>query len=365
MNKQCVNCPGRTDHDTADCKTFGPHSAAQIQIWREAFEEAEKSAGRSVEQDESGDYIDPTVFFGWFGFVTEFSGSSNKPRPEFLALAESCGARITGKPDGSEPIEVVFPIEAWRAFDAAMLAAAPAVKAEQVPTPEFIWVRLLEALAGDNGGAFTASTDDYREAKPALVQLIAAGFFHDDADSLDGDIWTVAAGEQGEAAARFASCSDAYAVLSDVLNRVFERDDQAYDRNAERLTAEALGTGSGINMAATSIDELFDETPSRPAAGSAVEEVEVVAYLHERSGAAATADNVRVVEEGSVSSGYTIRLMTVAQHERIVAALSAQQSAHVSVPRELLERLEHVTRQLAPHLQCHADLIALLNGGEA
>jgi len=101
--------------------------------------------------------------------------------------------------------------------------SAPTVKAEQAPTPEFVWVRLLEALAGDNGCPFTASTDDYREAKPALVQLIAAGFFCDDADSLDGDIWTIAAGEQSEAAARFASCADAYAVLSDVLNRVFER----------------------------------------------------------------------------------------------------------------------------------------------
>jgi hypothetical protein len=30
------------------------------------------------------------------------------------------------------------------------------------------------------------------------------------------------------------------------------------------------------------------------------------------------------------------------------------------VPRELLERLEHVTRNLAPHLKCHADLTALL-----
>lgn len=109
----------------------------------------------------------------------------------------------------------------------ANLLAVTAVKAEQVPTPEFVWVRLLEALHGDNGGAFTASTDDYREAKPALVQLIAAGFFRDDADSLDGDIWAVAAGEQGEAAARFASCPDAYAVLSDVLNRVFDRPDEA------------------------------------------------------------------------------------------------------------------------------------------
>ena len=35
---------------------------------------------------------------------------------EFLNLAEQCGARITGKPNGSEPIEIVFSIEAWRRF---------------------------------------------------------------------------------------------------------------------------------------------------------------------------------------------------------------------------------------------------------
>lgn len=39
---------------------------------------------------------------------------------KFLELAEQCGARITGKPDGSEPIEIVFSIPAWRKFDATV-----------------------------------------------------------------------------------------------------------------------------------------------------------------------------------------------------------------------------------------------------
>lgn len=42
-----------------------------------------------------------------------------KPRPELLALAEQCGAVLTGKPDGSESITIVFTIEAWRKFDNA------------------------------------------------------------------------------------------------------------------------------------------------------------------------------------------------------------------------------------------------------
>jgi hypothetical protein len=43
-----------------------------------------------------------------------------EPRREFLALAEQCGAKLTGKPDGSESVTVVFTVEAWRAFDAAV-----------------------------------------------------------------------------------------------------------------------------------------------------------------------------------------------------------------------------------------------------
>lgn len=41
-----------------------------------------------------------------------------KPCPELLAMAETCGAKITGKPDGSEPISIVFTPEAWRMFSA-------------------------------------------------------------------------------------------------------------------------------------------------------------------------------------------------------------------------------------------------------
>ena len=42
-----------------------------------------------------------------------------------------------------------------------------------------------------------------------------------------------------------------------------ELDDQAFDRNAERLTFQALGPGAGINPEATSIDDIFiDEAPA-------------------------------------------------------------------------------------------------------
>ena len=46
-----------------------------------------------------------------------------KARPELLAKAQQAGAVLTGKPDSTERITVMFSIEAWRAFDAALLAA--------------------------------------------------------------------------------------------------------------------------------------------------------------------------------------------------------------------------------------------------
>lgn len=42
-----------------------------------------------------------------------------KYRKELLDTAIACGAVLTGKPDGSESITVLFSIDAWRAFDVA------------------------------------------------------------------------------------------------------------------------------------------------------------------------------------------------------------------------------------------------------
>lgn len=52
-----------------------------------------------------------------------------KSRPEFLSVAEQCGARIIGNPNASEPIEIIFSIQAWRSFDAAIAARAAQEKA--------------------------------------------------------------------------------------------------------------------------------------------------------------------------------------------------------------------------------------------
>lgn len=85
-----------------------------------------------------------------------------------------------------------------------------------------------------------------------------------------------------------------------------------------------------------------------------VEEVEVVGWLG--------GNGYHPIEKEA--TGAPFALMTVAQHKRIVAALSARQSAHVSVPRELLADLvsqDHDTRVQAERRLYYA----LLNGGEA
>ena len=169
--------------------------------------------------------------------------------------------------------------------DRALLAAAPAAQPAAV-TPEFVWLRLLEAMAGDNGCAFTSSTDDYREAKPAITALISAGFFSADHDSLDGDIWMVAAGEQGEAAARFEGHASAYVMLSDVLNRVFEQPaaEQSAPGEVEEITVVAVVRSLGFGRV---VDPVNGES----------------LYQH-----CSACD----------------QLMTVAQHKRIVAQLAAR-----------------------------------------
>ncbi|MFG9826554.1 hypothetical protein [Pseudomonas aeruginosa] len=47
------------------------------------------------------------------------------------------------------------------------------------------------------------------------------------------------------------------------------------------------------------------------------EKPEIVAFIHDRTGAVANADMVRAMEKGSVPSGYAIGLMTVTQHDRM------------------------------------------------
>jgi hypothetical protein len=52
--------------------------------------------------------------------VLETNVSKPSKERRLLDLAEKCGAVLTGKPDGSEAVTVVFTVAAWRAFAAAI-----------------------------------------------------------------------------------------------------------------------------------------------------------------------------------------------------------------------------------------------------
>ena len=107
-------------------------------------------------------------------------------------------------------------------------------------------------------------------------------------------------------------------------------------------------------------------TPPADAAdmgGQAGEEVEVMAYAvdHPEAGYKVYKQFSQWMNGGEWRCD---SLMTVAQHQRIVAALSAQQSAHVSVPRELLERTICRLTHGHEHDKAVRELRALLNGGD-
>lgn len=231
--KQCVNCPGAVDHSTAECPVMRAKLMPCPFCGKEPAPYHKGVGCVTTGCIINGLHLD---YDKWQQRASLPVGVPDEVLVELLHTAKKHLELHAQEASHPGQYKLINRIDA--ALNAA--PAAPTVKAELVPTPEFVWVRLLAALAGDNGCPFTASTDDYREAKPALMDLIGAGFFRDDAGSLDGDIWTVAAGEQGEAAARFASCSDAYAVLSGVLNRVFDRPEEAPTVKAEQAQCSCV-----------------------------------------------------------------------------------------------------------------------------
>ncbi|HHG5328307.1 TPA: hypothetical protein ACPWPG_004518 [Pseudomonas aeruginosa] len=86
------------------------------------------------------------------------------------------------------------------------------------------------------------------------------------------------------------------------------------------------------------------------------ERSEVVAFIHERTGAVANAEMVRAMEEGSVLSGYSIGLVTLAQYDRDVGALRAE-NAKLS---EDLNRLSIIRTRLNLRLDFALDKISKL-----
>lgn len=73
----------------------------------------------------------------------------------------------------------------------------------------------------DNGTRYQPTAAQRLSGEAACAELIAAGFFADDPDSLEGSFWQAAAGEMTEAEEFFAAAPEAYTKLSVALNEIF------------------------------------------------------------------------------------------------------------------------------------------------
>ena len=102
--------------------------------------------------------------------------------PRLLALAEASGAMITGKPDGSEGVAVVFTIDAWRKFDATLSLGAHSADPVLKPCPfcggdaEFERLgtgRQSCIVACGNCGARHESSDEYERSGSSWNQRAA------------------------------------------------------------------------------------------------------------------------------------------------------------------------------------------------
>ena len=148
--------------------------------------------------------------------------------------------------------------------------------------------------------------------------------------------------------------------IADALDGVRCYHDMSAELIAPRLLANLLAV---TTVKTETCEALADKrnfgtpAPFLPAAGSTVEEVEVVAWVTPEKDRAITALTEAAAREdgGAMLSSvrpYSVPCMTVDQCLRMLdqlrAALSAQQSAHVCVPRELLERV-------ATHLEWDGD----------
>lgn len=112
-----------------------------------------------------------------------------EPREELLTQATDCGAVITGKPDGSEAVTVVFSTPAWRAFDVALqLQAAALLKVgdlrPDVKDPSSTWPFVTQAMVDAQAAPAKELTE---QAEPVGTFRLYEGCYEHMADFYEGD----------------------------------------------------------------------------------------------------------------------------------------------------------------------------------
>lgn len=115
-----------------------------------------------------------------------------------------------------------------------------------------------------------------------------------------------------------------------------------HDMSAELIAPELLAN----LLAVTTVKESLSVAPSLPAAGSAREEVEVVAWQDAENPLYTTAER-RVMHEWVANQYPIVELMTVAQHERIVAAMQQDLDYFPPTVRALTETIAELRAALS------------------
>ena len=91
-------------------------------------------------------------------------------------------------------------------------------------TPLMIWHFIIEALCSDNGFRFKSTSVDFSRVTDALITMRDAGYFVDDPFDTNSSFWMMAAGECEEKKKFFSREPEAFQVIENVLNEIFERD---------------------------------------------------------------------------------------------------------------------------------------------
>lgn len=341
MAKQCVNCPGAVDHTTAECPVVRGQSKIELLPCQ--------CGGKA--EFHSGDGCDGCHYIHCpaCGAMTDYSdkvdpSNSCETLDQLRELCASMWNRRAslpvGVPDGWRPIDTAPKdrllmlwdgehtvgcwCEDWGKWNPCLsdkqptfwmeLPAAPTVKAEQVECDP-------RDIAGDTGradvdamiGRLTSADPDFNDCADAAALLRRL-------------VMEEISGPKGYATWRDAA-------VAERVKRVAMKPNE----NIVQIARDGLEVYAGPNMNERKVcaeiirlAEVYsaDPAPSLPAAGSAVEEVEVVGYVKYDSPLPGHTEFMKHepwMDDG-LSEGWQ-PLMTVAQNKRIVAALSAQQSA--------------------------------------
>jgi hypothetical protein len=84
----------------------------------------------------------------------------------FLLLAERSGAVLTGKPNGSEAVSVLFTIAAWRAFDSMVAPIVSEYLAEYQAAVEYASWQIWASMQRKEGNpCWSYDTSDERNGE--------------------------------------------------------------------------------------------------------------------------------------------------------------------------------------------------------